>query len=238
MSLSFKAQSLSAAFRACRILGSPTGLPVLQCILRRMEFVSEHHILEAFQSGVKPIVIDALLSTKSNGKPVLQVVGEDGRENPAGLLRCWAQSNNWWRNEDAVVLDYLIAKGEDPSAICGPEGAVLNYAIACNIMQYPRKVKLLLARGVDPNIKGPYGSALKLIWQSSREDGREFDIDLAACAWILLDAGAVVNWKDYYGPTPSKHDIIAWIRKVENPENDHVVRRDSERDFKYVSDRW
>lgn len=128
--------------------------------------ITDYHIFQAIKGLLPPHFLQQMLQRKDYTPGTgLQVVLGQGKERNVGLLWAWARANSSRKPEHyATLLDFMIAFGEDINDFCSNTGTVLHAVLRLSHHDEnlcAQKVQMLIARGIDIDIRGPYGTALE-----------------------------------------------------------------------------
>ena len=117
------------------------------------------------------------------------------------------------KSHDAELIDLFVRRGEDINAQCSPVGTALHSALlhVVNIPVDLNMVKLLVAKGANINMSGPFGTPLEFLWRFVNTVG-DFHIRqnyVTTTRW-LIETGAVNNRCDPNGSIPSRERMLAF----------------------------
>ena len=137
----------------------------------------------------------------------------------------WELARMSWKVDYETMLDYLLGRGEDINAICGPRGTMLHaLIIRCGEREvvglfdsgwFPDMVKPLIKRGVNVDVSGTWGTPLQMVWKMLRycdpsgEDKKPLQERTQAMMILLRDHGANCEWVEPDGTVVTKEDIDA-----------------------------
>lgn len=204
-----------------------TKLPTLRLALQHCPIVTDDELLEAIKEASCE-VIKVLLLLRPRGKLLLSLSEPErskwiGNEtwinnehlcprkaiNSARLRPFWAIGKRGMYNAEAVI-EIFSARGEDINEQCGPFGTVLHsyFDAKAGTSDYSNSefLQLLLAKGADVNVQGPFGNTLEFLWMlanTSNHGKLKRVFPYTKMINDLIAAGAINNKKDPNGLVPS-----------------------------------
>ena len=204
-----------------------TRLPTLRLALQHCPIVTDDELFEAIEKA-SCAVIKVLLLLRPRGKLLLSVSKPERSEwsdykawiknehlcpwkaiDPAHMRPFWAIGKRGMYDAEAVI-EVFSARGEDINEQCGPFGTVLHSCLdaKAGIARYSNSefFQLLLAKGADVNVQGPFGNTLDFVWMlanTSNHSRQKRVVWYKKMINNLIVAGAVNNGKDPNGLVPS-----------------------------------
>ena len=159
-----------------------------------------------------------------------------------GILWELFRAKNVRLKDYEAMLILLLERGESLNEVCGPGGTALHGCITSeDQILYTHVVEMILNHGADPNVSGPRGTPLQLVWRVFRSlsfvkgniywTSHQYLRDIMR---LLLKFGADPFWVEPNGISIDRRTIEAWCAMSE----EELKARWDDDDYPYCKSNW